>query len=72
MSVGLFFFFGIVWCVVCGVVAGHKQRSVAGWAIAGCFFGLFALLVLAFLPRQAPAQIARPDHTMLGIGAFPR
>lgn len=71
MSVGLVIFFGIVWSIVCSIVAGNKQRSVGGWATAGFFFGIFALLVLAFMPRRAPAPLAHPDHTMLGIGAYP-
>lgn len=39
----------IVFAVICGVVAKNKGRSVGGWVVAGLFFGIFALVVLALL-----------------------
>ena len=57
----------VVWllcAVACAMHAGSKNRSRGGWAIAGFFFGLFALLVVAVLPplaaTAAPAPAAPP------------
>jgi uncharacterized oligopeptide transporter (OPT) family protein len=40
----------ILFASICGYVAGEKNRSVIGWAIAGAMAGIFALLVLAMVP----------------------
>jgi len=40
----------IMFASICGYVAGEKNRSVIGWAIAGAMAGIFALLVLAMVP----------------------
>lgn len=42
----------IVWvacAIACGVIASNKGRNVAGWVVLGILFGIFAVLVLAFL-----------------------
>ena len=36
--------------VICGQIAASKNRSRVRWYFAGLFFGIFALLVMAFLP----------------------
>lgn len=41
--------------VICAALASRKGRSVAGWAIAGLCFGIFALIVLAILPAKEAA-----------------
>jgi uncharacterized oligopeptide transporter (OPT) family protein len=40
----------ILFASICGYVAGEKNRSVIGWAIAGAMAGIFALLILAMVP----------------------
>jgi branched-subunit amino acid transport protein len=40
----------ILFALICGYVAGEKNRSVIGWAIAGAMAGIFALLILAMVP----------------------
>lgn len=37
--------------VVCALVAKQKGRSAFGWLLLGAVFGVFALIVLAFMPR---------------------
>jgi len=37
--------------VVCALLAGPKNRSVLGWFIGGCLFGLFAILAIAIVPK---------------------
>lgn len=47
----------LVWigpAVLCAVTASGKNRSGAGWLIAGLFFGLLAFLILLCLPKGEP------------------
>lgn len=41
---------------VCAWVAEQKGRDQLGWGIAGFFFGIFALLVLACAPPLKKAE----------------
>lgn len=43
--------FWILFAVCCGILANNKNRNVVGWAIGGFFFGIFALLIIACLPK---------------------
>jgi hypothetical protein len=42
--------YAIITGVIGGIVANHKGRNVAGWSILCFLFGIFPLIVLAFLP----------------------
>lgn len=42
----------ILWPVICGIIAKNKNRSVVGWVMAGIFFGVFAVIVLAVLQKS--------------------
>lgn len=44
-------FMGLVFGLISLFVAENKGRSKGGWFAAGFFFGIFGLLVLAFLPK---------------------
>ena len=37
---------------VCYKVAKEKGRDAATWAVLGFLFGIFALMVLVFLPKS--------------------
>jgi hypothetical protein len=37
------------------MVASSKNRSAGVWAVLGFLFGVFALIVVAVLPRKQPA-----------------
>ena len=53
----------VVWIlsgILCAFIAQSKGRSVAGWAIAGILFGLFALIPLALLSSNVPQTQAAP------------
>jgi hypothetical protein len=41
-----------VWIVLAGLTAFSTGRSVIGWAVATYFFGVFALIPLAFLSTK--------------------
>lgn len=44
----------LIWIAIgvgCVVLAKSKNRSQIGWGIAGFLAGLFALILLAFLPK---------------------
>lgn len=43
--------FLILWAVCCGILANNKNRNVVGWSILGLLFGVFALIVIACLPK---------------------
>lgn len=43
--------FLILWAVCCGILANNKNRNVVGWSILGFLFGVFALIVIACLPK---------------------
>ena len=45
----------VIWLlfgVICAFVASKKGRNVMGWLILGSLFAIFALIVLAFLPKK--------------------
>lgn len=44
-------FIWLAFAVICAIVASTKNRSALGWLLLGAIFGVFALIVLAFLPR---------------------
>lgn len=44
----------IIWslCAITGAaIAGRKNRSIFGWFLLSAVFGLFAVIVLAALPK---------------------
>ena len=43
----LWLFFGIA----TAIVASNKGRSVGGWAVLGLLFGVFALIIVALVPK---------------------
>jgi len=47
----------LVWFVfspiACWIIASSKARSSFGWLLAGAFFGLFAVFIVAVLPSRA-------------------
>jgi len=45
--------------IYCGIVAGKKGRSVAGWYVAGLFMGIFALIWVLLLPDNQKLLEAR-------------
>jgi len=45
-----------VFAVACYYVAKSKGRNAAAWAFAGLVFGVFALIVLAFMPKRQVFQ----------------
>lgn len=49
---GLFLIWHCVFALVCGAIAGDKNRSGITWLILGFFFGFFALIVIAYLPEK--------------------
>src|SRR2546423_440172 len=67
----------VTWLVMClwfclftvgsGLLAARKRRSVGGWVVLGLLFGLFAFVVLLFLPALPDVDPARPHRYILGI-----
>jgi len=51
-----FFILWALFAVACYYLARSKGRNAGGWAVAGLFFGIFALIVLAFLPKRQVFQ----------------
>ena len=43
--------------IVAAIVAAQKNRNAFGWLILGFFFGLFALIAVACLPKLPPKQL---------------
>ena len=42
----------VISIIACPIVAGYKNRSVAGWIFGGLFLGLIGLLIVACLPKK--------------------
>jgi len=40
---------------ICSLLAGRKGRNRVVWSIAGFFFSVFALAIIALLPRRKVA-----------------
>lgn len=56
----------LIWilaAVGAGFLARNKNRNVAGWVIASLFFGIFALIVLAFLKPLSTGYVPRSSGT---------
>lgn len=52
----------LVWvtcAIVCGIMAGKKDREVALWAILGLIFGVFAVIILAVLDKKEDDDLKR-------------
>jgi ribosomal protein L32 len=59
--------FLLIWvgfAVVSGVIASGKGRSGIGWFVLGVFFGIFALIAVAFLPSLRPEEAAHQSHPL--------
>ncbi len=46
------FLIWIVCAIVCASMASSRNRSALGWGIAGLFFGIFAVILLALMGHQ--------------------
>lgn len=44
----------------CGFLAKNKGRSVGGWATAGFFLGVFALIALALMKPKRSGVVPSP------------
>ena len=42
----------VISVIVCPIIAGYKNRIVAGWIFGGLFLGLIGLLIVACLPKK--------------------
>ena len=42
----------IISVIVCPIIAGRKNRSVAGWIFGGLFLGLIGIIIVSCLPRK--------------------
>jgi predicted lipid-binding transport protein (Tim44 family) len=65
--------FVVIWvgcAVACYFVAKSKGRNAGGWAVAGFFFSLIALLIVALLPRRQVFQ--HPYHSQPGTYGIPQ
>lgn len=66
--------FVIVWigcAVACYFVAKSKGRNAGGWAVAGFFFSLIALLIVALLPKRHVFQ--NPQYAQpVAYGTYPQ
>ncbi|MEA2521832.1 MAG: hypothetical protein QOI81_1478, partial [Actinomycetota bacterium] len=47
---------GVLMAIICAYIASTKGRSVVLWAVLGFFFGLIALIIIAFLKKQTPTS----------------
>lgn len=48
--------FWILFAIFTGVVANNKGRNVVGWVVLGLLFGIFALIIVAVLPKLENGQ----------------
>lgn len=46
----------LLFMVGCALLAKNKNRSMIGWGIAGALAGIFALVLLAILPKLPPTN----------------
>jgi hypothetical protein len=61
MEIGVFFFWGLVWALICCVIAGTRGRSVLGWWVLGLLFSVFALILLMCLPNLSGPSYAEQE-----------
>lgn len=55
---------GLVFGVICALIASSRGRSALGWFVLGCLFSIFALLLVALLPslKTDPNQPTPDTH----------
>lgn len=53
---GIFLVVGLIFSVICGLVASNKHRNAVGWAACGFFFGVITLIVLVAASPLPPAD----------------
>jgi hypothetical protein len=77
MSVGAFLFLAVVVAigssVLCGYVAGWKNRDVGVWALLGLLFGIFAVVAVLAVSPLDPVEFAEPEEPAFndyGDGVF--
>jgi hypothetical protein len=56
-------FFWLACVIITSVVASSKGRSWFGWFILSCFFGIFALILVALLPSRKRDPLAPTPET---------
>lgn len=64
--------FLVIWAafaVGCYYVAKSKNRNAGAWAVAGLIFGIFALLVVALMPKRQVFQ--HPYHVQTTAYGLP-
>jgi predicted PurR-regulated permease PerM len=57
MGVGYGLIIGIIFAVVCGLLARRKGRNTALFAVLGFFFSLITLIVLLILPSRSGSRL---------------
>ena len=50
-------FVWVMCAITAAVIAGGKQRSAFGWFLLGLLFSVFAVVMVAFLPRAEPEPL---------------
>jgi len=55
----MFLIVGVIFGVICAVVANSKGRSVVAWLLLGFLFGLFSLIILLLLSDLKKEQAER-------------
>lgn len=56
MDVIIAFFVWVMCAITAAVIAGGKQRSAFGWFLLGLLFSVFAVVMVACLPRLPRAE----------------
>jgi hypothetical protein len=54
----MFIFIWLAFAVVTAVIASNKNRTIIGWLVLGCLFGVFALIAVACMSPLTPNQAA--------------
>lgn len=42
----------VISMITCPIIAGYKNRSVAGWLFGGFILGLIGLIIISCLPHK--------------------
>jgi hypothetical protein len=57
VGVGYGLIVGIIFAVICGLVASRKGRNTALFAVLGFFFSIITLVVLLILPSKSGSRL---------------
>ena len=56
MEPKLILIYSVLCCALCYFIAQQKERHTGVWLLLGFFFGIFAVIIVAFIPKKSAQE----------------